>query len=65
MSPLVEIVARDLPPLVDRRRLLRLGLTESTVDHVWRRVPLVRAAGDTKSYASREDVLAVLQEVRR
>ena len=52
-------------PLVDRRTLLRLGLTESSVDHIWRRVPLARINGDTKLYARREDVIAAWEEVRR
>lgn len=58
----VEVIAGELRPFVDRRTLLRLGFTESTVDHVWRRVPLVQVAGDTKLYAPRGEVLAVLRE---
>lgn len=60
-----DVLAECLPELVDRRRLLRLGLTEKTVDHLWRRVALIRIPGDSKTYATRAEVLRVLEEVRR
>lgn len=60
-----ELLAELLPDLVDRRRLLRAGLSERTVDHLWRRVALVRIPGDSKTYATRADVLRVLEEVVR
>ncbi|MFN8111484.1 MAG: hypothetical protein U0Y82_16845 [Thermoleophilia bacterium] len=64
MSP--EQVLRDsLPALVDRRSLLRLGLTENTVDRLWRTVQLVRVPTDSKWYASRDEVLSVLQRLER
>jgi hypothetical protein len=63
MTPLLAVLADQLPPLVDRRRLLRLGFSAKTVDHVWRRVALVQVTGDTKTYARREDVLAVMVEI--
>ena len=64
MTPL-EILAECLPDLVDRRRLLGLGPTERTIDHLWRRVALIRIPGDSKTYAARAEVLRVLQEVAR
>lgn len=60
-----EVLAEVLPELVDRRRLLRLGLTERTVDHLWRTVALIRVPGDSKTYATRAEVLRVLEEVVR
>lgn len=62
----VQAIAQQITtPLVHRRQLKALGLTESTIDHVWRRVPLARVDGDTKTYAPRDEVLAILREVVR
>ena len=40
-------------------------VTEKTIDHLWRRVALVRVPGDSKTYATRDEVLQVLEEVMR
>ena len=35
------LLMEHLPPLVTRRHLLRLGVSESDVDRIWREVPVL------------------------
>lgn len=53
----------DLPKWVDRRTLLRLGFSEKSVDHLFRRVALVRLPGDSKVYAQREAILDAVEKI--
>jgi hypothetical protein len=60
------LLMEHLPPLVTRRHLLRLGVSESDVDRIWREVPVLeRPGGSRNTYATRAAVLAAWEEVRR
>lgn len=46
----------ELRPLVDRGTLAKLGLTRTTIDHLFEKLPVVRMPGQRKCYLFESDV---------